>query len=72
MIDCDKLIERKDLTKVVKRKKGVEREKGQNGRKMGGVKTFSLLARPLTSAYAYQCGLGVLPLHYDFQWDYWL
>jgi len=35
MIDCDKLIERKDLRKVVKRKEDVEREKGQKGRKRG-------------------------------------
>ena len=39
MIDCDKLIERKDLRKVIKRKKDVG--KGQEGKKDRGVKTFS-------------------------------
>ena len=31
MIDCDKLVERKDLSKMVSRKKGVKRE--ETGRK---------------------------------------
>ena len=40
MIDCDKLMERKDLRKEVKRKKGM-REKRQEGKKSRGVKLFS-------------------------------
>jgi len=49
MIDCYKSIERKDLRKVVKRKKSVrgERIRREENR---GVKTFLLLAGPLASA----------------------
>ena len=39
----------------MKRKK----ERGLEGKKDRGVKTFSWLACPLTSAYMYQCGLEV-------------
>ena len=42
MIDCDKLIERKDLRKVVNRKKEAKRGK-QEGRKDRDVKTFHSL-----------------------------
>jgi len=59
-IDCDKLMS-KDLRKVVKRKKDVERER-TGRRERQGCETFSWLARPLAGAYAYQCGLGVWPL----------
>ena len=40
MIDCDKLIERKDLRKVVNRKKEAKRGK-QEGRERQGRENFS-------------------------------
>ena len=65
--------ERKDLRKVVKRKKIEERER--TGRKeKQGCEPLSKLAHPLANAYAYQCGLGVrahsapsVSMHCDFQ-----
>jgi len=48
MIDCDNLMERKDLRKIVYRKKGALQERLR--KKTKGVKTFSRLARPLTTA----------------------
>ena len=50
MIDCDKLIERKDLRKAVSRKKGLKREMaGKKERQR--CKKFSLLGRHLADAY---------------------
>jgi len=43
MIDCDRSMERKDLRKDVNREKGVERERGQEGKKDRGVKIFHSL-----------------------------
>jgi len=58
MIGCDKSTERKDLRKVVNKKK--EAKRGKTGRKeKQGCKNLSQLARHLANAYAYHCGLRV-------------
>ena len=46
------------MRKEVKSKRKVKRERTER-KEDRGVKPFSQLARPLTSSYAYQCGLGV-------------
>jgi len=43
MIDCDKSMERKEMRKVVDRKKGVERKDRKERKKDRGVKTFHSL-----------------------------
>ena len=43
IIDCDNLVEREVLRKVVNRKKRVKRERRQEGKKNRGVKTFHRL-----------------------------
>jgi len=66
MIDCVDLMKWKDPRKVVYREGGVKGAKVSRKEKQG-VKTFSELGRPLTSAYAYLSGQRVRPLNCHFQ-----
>jgi len=62
MIDCDNLMEREDLRKIVYRRGGALQERLR--KKTKGVKNFSRLARPLTTV-TYTMGgpeCGHLPL----------
>jgi len=67
MLNCDSLMERGGLRKVVYRKEDVKESKGEKEKKNKGVKTFSWLACPLTSAYVYLRGIRVRTLNCHFQ-----
>ena len=58
VIDYGKSTERKDLRKVVPRKKGVDRER-TGRRERQECENFSELARHFADAYAHHCDLRV-------------